>query len=1263
MKHIYTLSVVLFLTCLQHLSAQSGRSIDLVYTDDGGNTISYTLDYSRPYQGRNSYVDLSGPAGIIWDNNNKRWALLGPGQQLLFYSLVNPRSNPPELVTGNWQAAIPGYSLGTLSGSGTYVMLESAIAEQKDVACNGESNGSVSLTTSEGLAPYKYKWSNGATTAELTGVPIGSYSVTVTDGDIGSVILTTTINEPTALAATATVDGNVDCNGGMDGGATASGTGGVAPYSYSWSNGATTATITNVPAGTYDLTVTDANGCTANASATITQPTPLLATTRVDQSVDCNGGDNGAATVEAVGGNSPYTYVWTNGATTAEVTGLQAGTYEVTVSDANACEIIESVTITEPAALNVAATITNVACNGEANGEISLNVADGVAPYAYVWADGATDRNRTGLTAGEYTVTVTDAKGCTRTETISVSQPMALTSTVTHSDASCNGAADGTATVNPVGGTAPYTIEWSTGATTATANNLPAGNHTVTIRDANGCEAANAVTISEPTALKASVTSQTNVSCNGGTDGAITTQVEGGTAPYTFAWSNNATTADLTGLRGGNYVLTVTDANGCRAQLSVTITQPNALSAVGFVDNTIKCNGDETGALSVFGNLGTPFEDGSYQYLWSNGATEPFIGNLPGGTYSATVTDANGCTASVEIDLTDPNQLGASIDAATDVSCSGAEDGSATVTVTNGSSPYSYTWSNGVKKATIENLSGGDYTVTVTDRQGCSVTETVTIAESSPVAADITVDNTIDCNGDRNGALSVAATGGEGDYTYQWNNGATTAALTDVPAGNYRVEVKDGAGCTAEATVQLKQNGPISLAMFNDNDASCYGKADGAASVFATGGTGEMTYTYAWSNGGTDYAVTDLAAGTYTLTVTDANNCTAEASVMIAEPAAFTAVATETQTIACAGGTDGAATVSLTGNNDPFLTYAWSNGATTPTAGSLASGSYNVTVTDRAGCTAETSVAITEPEGNIAALATTPDDGSANGTASVTVNGDAQDYTFAWNTEPAATSAEVSGLAAGEYMVTVTAADGCVHEEMVTVGFVGDACTTAMSIDSLLAGDLDVAQLSRSFSNAAYAMDSITNDSLTKFFNGNDTLYHPVWFRFTGDGNIYHLRAGGCEGEDALTDMRAALFTGDCGMDSLLRRSDNYSETDSMPLIEIQTEDGVEYTLLVDAGDTTRGTFCLSVTQMATVPVRSVAPLALRVYPNPTGGVVRYDNIEARQITVSDSYGRRVLQVQPTGSEVDLSGLPTGVYYLQLIDLEDKRYISRVVKQ
>ncbi|WP_183822314.1 T9SS type A sorting domain-containing protein, partial [Algibacter amylolyticus] len=389
----------------------------------------------------------------------------------------------------------------------------------------------------------------------------------------------------------------ISCNGAADGEATAAATGGTAPYTYAWSNGATTATITGVIAGTYNVTVTDANGCTSDTSVTIVEPTALTASIASQTNMDCNGGANGAATVTETGGTAPYTYTWSNGATTATITGVTAATYNVTVTDANGCTSDTSVTIVEPTALTASiASQTNMDCNGGANGAATVTEIGGTAPYTYVWSNSATTATITGVVAGTYNVTVTDANGCTSDTSVTITEPTALTASITsQTNIDCNGGANGAATVTEVGGTAPYTYVWSNSATTATITGVTAGTYNVTVTDAKGCTSDTSVTITEPTTLTASITSQTNIDCNGGANGAATVTETGGTAPYTYVWSNGATTATITGVVAGIYNLTVTDANGCTSDTSVNITEPIMIDN-NITQNTNILTADQAGA-------------------------------------------------------------------------------------------------------------------------------------------------------------------------------------------------------------------------------------------------------------------------------------------------------------------------------------------------------------------------------------------------------------------------------------------------------------------------------------------------------------------------------------------------------------------------------------------------------------------------------------------------------------------------------------------
>jgi len=423
-----------------------------------------------------------------------------------------------------------------------------AAATSTDVACNAGNDGTASVTANGGTAPYTYAWSNGATTANISGLTAGTYTVTITDANGCTTSASATVNEPTQLIAAATST-DVACNGDASGSASVTANGGTAPYSYTWSNGATTASITGLVAGSYSVTITDANGCTTSASASVNEPT-LLVNVASSTDVSCFLGNDGSATANASGGTPPYTYDWGSDGNTQTITGLVAGTYTVNVTDANGCTTIgsnsssNSTVVGQPSALAVTATSTDVSCFDGTDGTATANASGGTPPYNYLWDTGDTTQTITNLGAQTYTVTVTDANGCTisPSATTTVNEPTELTAQAAATDALCNGDANGSASVTANGGTAPYTYAWSTGATTATISGLTAGSYTVTITDANGCTTSASATVNEPTPLTAQAAA-TDALCNGDANGSATVTANGGTAPYTYAWNNGATTA------------------------------------------------------------------------------------------------------------------------------------------------------------------------------------------------------------------------------------------------------------------------------------------------------------------------------------------------------------------------------------------------------------------------------------------------------------------------------------------------------------------------------------------------------------------------------------------------------------------------------------------------------------------------------------------------------------------------------------------------
>jgi len=321
------------------------------------------------------------------------------------------------------------------------------------------------------------------------------------------------------------------------------------------------------------VTITDANGCSTTETVIVPNnctPCTVVATA-TSTNVLCNGQCNGTAGAIATGGTSPYTYLWSNGASGNAITGLCAGTYGLTVSDANGCTTTANVNITEPTALSSSTTSTNPTCANGNDGTATVTIAGGTSPYGYLWSDGSVGATATGLMAGTYSVTATDGNGCTTTASVSLTNPAAIQVATTAVGVTCNGGSDGSAEVAATSGAAPYTFLWSDGQTGATASGLTSGNYSVTVTDANGCTASSNISVGGPASIFLN-TNTVNPSSGTALDGAVNLTVSGGTAPYTYAWSNGATTQSLSGLGTGTYEVTVTDANGCTNTASATLT-------------------------------------------------------------------------------------------------------------------------------------------------------------------------------------------------------------------------------------------------------------------------------------------------------------------------------------------------------------------------------------------------------------------------------------------------------------------------------------------------------------------------------------------------------------------------------------------------------------------------------------------------------------------------------------------------------------------
>lgn len=954
-------------------------------------------------------------------------------------------------------------------------------------SCLGVSNGNINLGVVGGNSPYTYNWSNGTTSQNLSNAPAGTYAVTVSDANGCTKTASNTLGAIYSTSVNSSNTSPVSCYGGNNGIAIATPSGGVSPYTYSWSNGANTATANNLVAGTYTITATDANGCTATSSTTVTQPNASLSTSSTKTDVNCFGQTTGVINVVASGGTSPYTYLWNNGNTTASINNIAAGSYAVTVTDANGCTSTSSVIISQPlAALNVTHSLTHVNCFNQNTGAINTNVTGGTAPYTYSWSTGSSAANINGLSAGTYTLTVTDSKGCTQTTNSSITQPAAqlAASVASTNNVGCFGGNSGSINITVTGGVSPYTYLWNTGANTQNLSGLSNGTYLVTVTDANGCTSlVSSINITQPIAALSVTTSKNDVNCFSDATGNINLTPSGGTSPYTYLWNNNATSQNISNLTAGTYSVIITDANNCQTTTSVTITQPASALSVSTTKTNVRCFGNNTGLTTAAGNGGTS----PYTYAWSNGVNTAMNNNLVAGIYTVTVTDSEGCTTSATVSITQPAAALSVSGTPIAVSCFNVPTGSISTNTTGGTSPYLYQWNNGGAGTTITNLSAGNYTVTVTDALGCTTTGNYTVTQPAAALAASITGTSVSCFGGSNGTASVNANGGTSPYTYSWSTGSTNSSILGITIGTYTVTVTDSKGCTTVKTITIAQPAAALSLSNNSTAVACFGNSSGSSIITANGGT--SPYSYNWSNGSTTSGISNLAAGTYTVTVTDANGCTSTSMSTISQPASPLSLSATSNNINCTGNSIGSVNVTPSGGTGPY-TYQWSNGSTQQNITNLSANTYTVIVTDANGCTETLSRAVTQPAGSLNVTNSVVNllcFGDGNGSINVSASAGTPPYTYTWST--GSSNEDLSNLTAGSYTVTVSDNNGC-------------------SLTNSIFVTQPNAPLSASLSNTAVDCFGNATGTTTLSVNGGTASYNYAWSNGSVNQNLSSIISG-----------------------------------------------------------------------------------------------------------------------------------------------------------
>ncbi len=748
---------------------------------------------------------------------------------------------------------------------------------------------------------------------------------------------------------------------------------GIPNYSVTWQDAAgveigTGTTITVCPSQPTEYTVlANYSGCMATVDVMDMVEVTFQGVGALNITGDtsiCNGT---STTLTATTGYN--TYDWTtpsgNGEIGESITATETGLYVLTVTDNSGCIGTTSVNVNLSPFLTLTESIINVSCTGDSDGSISIAAPGGAAPLTYQWDIGVGNvPTASNLAAGTYNVTVTDNDGCVGEGSYTVDEPTAVgVSIASTTNPACEGDTNGEIIVTPNGGTAPYTYSIDGGANTqpdSTFSGLADGIYTILVNDANNCPVSVNVTLEEPDALLASVTT-TDVSCNGNDDGTASISPTGGTIPYTYQWDNGATTSNITGLAAGTILCTVTDANACSVIYTIIINESTLLNlSLSSVD--VSCNGLAEGEITLSASGGVP----TYEYSIDGGTTlqtaNTFMG-LTAGTYTVFVTDANSCTATDEITITEPAAITLMTNSIPQT-CAGS-DGEASVIVSGGVGGYTYEWQpGGATTDIITGLAAGNYTVSVTDANACLETIMVTV-DPSPIPTATATSVGVSCNGGADGTATVLANGGTPPYTYLWdaNTGnQTTDIASGLTQGDYTAIVTDSLSCTTQVTVTVDEPSPLTLNLSGVNPL-CAGDATGSATVSVNGGT--PGYTIVWSDAASQITNTavNLTAGTYTVSVTDANNCFISEAITLTEPAEPLLVSAIGNPADCFGEDNGTINVSSTGGIPPYnysLDNEYYNGSNIIVG--LEAGTYTVYAQDGNGCISTTTSIVDEPQ-------------------------------------------------------------------------------------------------------------------------------------------------------------------------------------------------------------------------------------------------------------------------------------------------------------
>ncbi len=836
--------------------------------------------------------------------------------------------------------------------------------------CN-EATQVVKVRIDQGKGPYEFLWENGAQADSLIveappeGAQVEKIGIRVTDVDgcISSDTLEVTGSDG-LLGVQRSVRSISEC-GGNDGRIAFTPLSGAPPFRYQWSGttgiqgdsivNENTFVLDSLRQGAYDITVTD--GVTGDCdfvirSVLVNGPDAVL-NPPVVKEVSCAGAADGEICIEVDIGVNPR-FLWSTGDTTNCIDGLSGGFYSVTVTEGECRNIIENIEIEEADPVRLVFDEASPTCSDKNDGSIALSVFGGKSPIRYQWSSGQNTRVLENIGTGQYKVTVTDDNGCISTDSLLLRAPDPLRIFLDSlRNISCFGETDGGIRISSVGGRGPYKYAWSNGVQAPVVQGLERGVYTISVTDFNECVVSEDFTIREPEVLNISLAELVQPLCVGDNTGKIAVQVDGGTYPYFYEWSNGEQDSVLEEMEVGEYRLWVRDASNCFSDtFSVSLTATSELDLVVVIDQP-DCVGKQNGSIAVNPNGTAPFF-----YDWGNGEVGNALTAVGVGSYPLEITDGDGCIYDTTIVVEAPQAIETEIDLRPPA-CSGGSDGLILLNVDgNLTAPVRYLWSDGSTERNRSDLSDGQYRLTITDGNQCRlVTDTLTLQSPEPLISRVLEVGPIKCKGEATGFIELETSGGASPYRFTWDGlDQNTESVFDIPAGTYRVVVRDANNCTFETTIPIQEPQVLDVAIDLNVGDICSGDTTNLLRAQVAGGT--PPYQYSWNNGKDTREIANVSPGDYVVAVTDANNCEEQAPTIKVKDASIQLQMDSfyVKDISCNGATDGQATAQISGGRAPY-TFHFSNNyriitnEQEATAMDLpAARNYRVTITDGNGC-------------------------------------------------------------------------------------------------------------------------------------------------------------------------------------------------------------------------------------------------------------------------------------------------------------------------